>query len=118
MRCLGRICTISRAARPGVKAAWNGLTVGGGFVYDGAGTLPLDRRPGHVGIDSVISEFNLGATYDLGRFSFGASWAHDYRKALPSNRYRGGRACLSRRARVHGRRGPGALRHTPWHGRG
>jgi len=68
----------------GVKAAWNGLTVGGGFVYDGAGTLPLDRRPGHVGIDSVISEFNLGATYDLGRFSFGASWAHDYRKALPS----------------------------------
>jgi hypothetical protein len=68
----------------GVKAAWNGLTLGGGFVYDGAGTLPLDRRPGHVGTQSVISEFNLGATYDLGRFSFGASWAHDYRKALPS----------------------------------
>ena len=32
----------------------------------------------------MIGEINLGATYDLGRFSFGASWAHDYRKALPS----------------------------------
>ena len=32
----------------------------------------------------MISEINFGATYDLGRFSFGASWAHDYRKALPS----------------------------------
>ncbi len=68
----------------GAKVVWNGLTVGGGFVYDGADTLPLDRRPGHVGIESVISEINLGATYDLGRFSFGASWAHDYRNALPS----------------------------------
>lgn len=69
----------------GVKLAWNGLTVGGGFVYDGADTLPLDRRPGHVAIDSVISEINLGATYDLGNWSFGTSWAHDYRKALPSS---------------------------------
>jgi len=68
----------------GVKAAWNGLTVGGGFVYDGADTLPLDRRPGHVGIESVISEINFGATYDLKDWSFGASWAHDYRKVLPS----------------------------------
>jgi hypothetical protein len=68
----------------GVKAMWNGLTVGGGFIYDGADTLPLDRRPGHVGIESVISEINFGATYDIGRFSLGASWAHDYRKALPS----------------------------------
>ncbi len=68
----------------GVKAVWNGLTIGGGFVYDGADTLPLDRRPGHVGIESVISEINFGATYDLGRFSVGASWAHDYRKMLPS----------------------------------
>jgi hypothetical protein len=68
----------------GVKAAWNGFTLGGGFIYDGANTLPLDRRPGHVGIESVISEINLGVTYDVGRFSVGASWAHDYRKALPS----------------------------------
>ncbi len=68
----------------GIKAAWNGITVGGGFVYDGASTLPLDRRPGHVGLESVISEIDFGATYDAGRFSFGASWAHDYRKALPS----------------------------------
>ncbi len=68
----------------GVKAVWNGLTVGGGFVYDGAGTMPIDRRPGHVGMESVISAFNLGATYDFGRFSVGASWAHDYSKALPS----------------------------------
>jgi Gram-negative porin len=68
----------------GVKAAWNGFTFGGGFIYDGADTLPLDRRPGHVGIESVISEINFGATYDIGRFSVGASWAHDYRKALPS----------------------------------
>jgi hypothetical protein len=68
----------------GVKAAWSGLTVGGGFVYDGPSTLPLDRRPGHAGLESVISEINLGATYDLRNWSFGASWAHDYRKALPS----------------------------------
>jgi hypothetical protein len=68
----------------GVKLAWNGLTAGGAFIYDGADTLPLDRRPGHVGIDGVISELNLGLTYDWGRWSFGASWAHDYRKALPS----------------------------------
>jgi predicted porin len=71
-------------AAAGVKATWNGLAVGGGFVYDGAGTLPLDRRPGHEGTQGVISEFNLGVTYDLGRFSVGASWAHDDRKALPS----------------------------------
>jgi hypothetical protein len=69
----------------GIKMAWNGLTFGGGFVYDGAGTLPVDRRPGHVGIDSVVSEINLGMSYDLTRWSFGASWAHDYRKALPSS---------------------------------
>jgi hypothetical protein len=68
----------------GVKAVWNGLTVGGGFVYDGADTLPLDGRPGHVGIDSIVSEINFGATYDLDRWGFGLSWAHDYRKALPS----------------------------------
>jgi hypothetical protein len=69
----------------GVKLAWNGLTAGGAFIYDGADTLPLDRRPGHAGIDSVISELNLGVTYDRGKWSFGASWAHDYRKALPSS---------------------------------
>jgi len=57
----------------GVKLAWNGLTVGGGFIYDGAGTLPIDNRPGHVGIDSVISEINLGVTYDIGRWGFGLS---------------------------------------------
>jgi len=68
----------------GAKASWNGITVGGGFVYDGADTLPLDRRPGHAGLESVISEIDFGATYDLGKWSFGASWAHDYRKALPS----------------------------------
>lgn len=68
----------------GAKAAWHGLTVGGGFVYDGADTLPPDRRPGHVGIESVISELNFGATYDLKDWSFGVSWAHDYRKAMPS----------------------------------
>ena len=68
----------------GVKASWSEVTVGAGFVYDGADTLPLDGRPGHVGIDSVISEINLGATWDLNLWSFGASWAHDYRKALPS----------------------------------
>jgi hypothetical protein len=32
----------------------------------------------------VISEINFGATYDIDRWGFGASWAHDYRKALPS----------------------------------
>ena len=69
----------------GVKLAWNGLTAGGAFIYDGADTLPLDRRPGHAGIDSVISELNLGVTYERGKWSFGASWAHDYRKALPSS---------------------------------
>ncbi len=68
----------------GAKLVWNGLTVGGAFVYDGAGTLALDRRPGHVLTDSVISEINLGATYQIGRWGFGGSWAHDYRKALAS----------------------------------
>jgi hypothetical protein len=68
----------------GAKAAWNGLTIGGGFVYDGANTLPLDRRPGHVGLESAISEIQFGAAYDLKGWSFGASWTHDYRKALPS----------------------------------
>ena len=52
--------------------------------HDGADTLPRDRRPGHVGIEGVISEINFGATYDISCFSVGASWAHDYRKALPS----------------------------------
>ncbi len=69
----------------GSKLAWNGLTVGGAFVYDGGDTLPLDRRPGHVGIESVISEINFGATYEVGRWGFGVSWARDYRKALPSS---------------------------------
>jgi hypothetical protein len=69
----------------GVKLAWNGFTAGGAFVYDGPDTVPLDRRPGHVGIDSVISEIDLGLTWDRGKWSFGASWAHDYRKALPSS---------------------------------
>jgi hypothetical protein len=68
----------------GIKAVWNGLTVGGGFIYDGATTLPVDRRPGHVDLESVISEINLGVTYDIGKWGFGLSWAHDYRKALPS----------------------------------
>jgi hypothetical protein len=68
----------------GAKAAWNGLTIGGGFIYDGADTLPVDRRPGHAGLESVISEIDFGVTYDLTDWSFGASWAHDYRKALPS----------------------------------
>ena len=69
----------------GVRLAWNGFTAGGAFIYDGADTLPLDRRPGHAGIDSVISELNLGVTYDTGKWSFGGSWAHDYRKSLPSS---------------------------------
>ena len=69
----------------GARLVWNSLTVGGAFIYDGADTLPLDPRPGHVGIESVIAEIDLGATYDLGRFSLGASWAHDYRKASPSS---------------------------------
>ena len=69
----------------GSKIAWNGLTVGGAFVYDGAGTLPLDRRPGHVLTESIVSEINFGVTYETGRWGFGVSWAHDYRKALPSN---------------------------------
>jgi hypothetical protein len=69
----------------GSKLAWNGLTFGGAFVYDGAGALPLDRRPGHVLTDSIVSEINAGVTYAIGRWGFGASWAHDYRKALASS---------------------------------
>lgn len=69
----------------GTKLAWNGLTVGGAFVYDGAGTLPVDPRPGHVLVESIVSEINLGATYELGRWNLGASWAHDWRKAQSSN---------------------------------
>jgi len=69
----------------GAKISWNGLSAGGAFIYDGADILPVDGRPGHVGIDSTISEFNLGVTYDIDRWGFGLSWAHDYRKALPSS---------------------------------
>jgi hypothetical protein len=68
----------------GIKAVWNGLTVGGGFIYDGANTLPVDGRPGHVDFDSVISEINFGVAYDIGKWDIGLSWAHDYRKSLPS----------------------------------
>jgi hypothetical protein len=68
----------------GAKVAWDRLTVGGAFVYDGANTLPVDPRPGHVDTESIVSEINLGATYDLARWGFGLSWAHDYRKAEAS----------------------------------
>ncbi len=66
----------------GSKLTWNGLTIGGAFVYDGANTLPLDRRPGHVLTDSVVSEINFGVTYETGRWGFGLSFVHDDRKAL------------------------------------
>ncbi len=69
----------------GSKLSWDGFTLGGAFVYDGAGMLPLDRLPGHVLTESVISEINAGATYETGRWGFGVSWAHDYRKSLASN---------------------------------
>jgi len=69
----------------GAKLVWDALTIGGGFVYDGAGTLPPDHRPGHVLLDRIVSEFNFGASYQLGRWKLGASWAHDYRKAEASN---------------------------------
>ncbi len=66
----------------GTKIAWNGFTVGGGIVYDGAATLPFDPRPGHRAVESIIDEINFGATYETGNWGFGASWAHDNRKAL------------------------------------
>jgi hypothetical protein len=66
----------------GTKIAWNGFTIGGGFVYDGAATLPFDPRPGHRSVESIVDEINFGATYETGRWGFGASWAHDNRKAL------------------------------------
>jgi hypothetical protein len=69
----------------GARVAWNGFTAGGGFVYDGANSLPPDRRPGHAFLDSVISEVNMGIAYQFARWNFGVSWAHDDRKALPSN---------------------------------
>jgi hypothetical protein len=68
----------------GSKLAWNGLTLGAAFVYDGAATLPADGRPGHVSTAGIIGEINAGATYQIGRWGLGASWAHDYRKATPS----------------------------------
>jgi predicted porin len=61
----------------GAKAAWNGFTLGAGFIYDGARTLPADPRPGHVLVDDIVSEFNAGVTYTVARWNFGASWAHD-----------------------------------------
>jgi hypothetical protein len=72
-------------AAAGVRVIWNDLTIGGGFVFDGARVLPVDPRPGHVQIESVTSEINAGATYAAGRWSFGVSWAHDERNAMPSN---------------------------------
>ncbi len=66
----------------GTKIAWNGFAIGGGFVYDGAGALPFDPRPGHRFVESIIDEINFGATYEAGRWGFGASWAHDNRQAL------------------------------------
>ncbi len=69
----------------GTRLTWNDLTVGGGFVFDGAGAAPVDPRPGHVQIESVTREVNAGITYATGRWGFGASWAHDDRKALPAN---------------------------------
>jgi hypothetical protein len=69
----------------GSKLTWSGLTVGGAFVYDGAETLPVDPRPGHLLVETIVSEINFGLTYELGRWNLGASWAHDYRKGQSSN---------------------------------
>jgi hypothetical protein len=69
----------------GAKLTWNDLTIGGAFIHDGAATLPVDPRPGHVLLAGIISEINFGLTYNLGRFGLGASWAHDYRHARDSN---------------------------------
>jgi hypothetical protein len=69
----------------GTRLVWNGLTIGGGFVYDGADILPLDPRPGHVLTESIDSEANFGVSYELGRWQMAASWAHDWRKAQHAN---------------------------------
>jgi len=68
----------------GAKLAWEGLTVGGGYVYDGKNTLPLDPRPGHAFIESVVDEVNFGLTYELGKWGLGGSWARDGRAGLPT----------------------------------
>lgn len=69
----------------GLKLAWRGLTLGGGYVYDGRGTLPLDPRPGHALIESVVDEINLGLTYETGPWGIGGSWAHDHRASLAAS---------------------------------
>lgn len=69
----------------GANLAWNGLTVGGAFIHDGGGTLPLDPRPGHLLVESVTDEFQLGAAYAADRWKLGLSWAHDARRGLPTN---------------------------------
>lgn len=68
----------------GAKIAWGGLTFGGGYVYDGRDTLPLDPRPGHAFIESVVDEINFGATYEFGKWGLGGSWARDARAGLPT----------------------------------
>jgi hypothetical protein len=72
-------------ASAGAKVAWNGFTAGGGFVYDGANTLPPDPRAGHAAIQNVIGGFDFGLSYETGRWGFAASWAHEYRKAQSAN---------------------------------
>jgi predicted porin len=69
----------------GARLIWNDLTIGGGYVFDGADTLPPDRRPGHVLLASIVGELNAGVTYEFGHWKLGASWAHDARKALRAN---------------------------------
>jgi len=69
----------------GAKLAWNGITFGGGYVYDGRNTLPLDPRPGHAFIESVVDEVNLGLTYESGRWGLGGSWARDGRAGLSAS---------------------------------
>ncbi len=71
-------------ASAGVRVAWNAFTAGIGFVHDGAATLPVDPRPGHVGVETITDEVNAGLTYDLGRWRLGASWAHDARASRPA----------------------------------
>jgi predicted porin len=68
----------------GAKLAWEGLTFGGGYVYDGRNTLPIDPRPGHAFIESVIDEVDLGLTYEFGKWGLGGSWARDRRAGLPT----------------------------------
>jgi predicted porin len=69
----------------GAKLAWDGLTVGGGYVYDGKNTLPVDPRPGHALIESVVDEINFGLTYEFGKWGVGSSWARDERAGLPTS---------------------------------